>query len=371
MASWAEKRDRPKARWERSQKTVRQMGLLAIVLASSAVFLAQSAPVSPVVAAPPEAPKGQNKVFLPFIVSQPVAPAMRNSDRIGVNYAGGSGQPDIATLASLIPFKNYMDWDNTGRVLPGVNYSPMILAWRTSEVPQSPTDATCDALAASLQNYPAGTVIFMGNEVVKDDGRTPEQYGQDYLLTRACLRGNLRTANKGFLLGNGGMISPYNDQRGLGCVSESDPNSGASFFIREVEEMKRISPTGWQPDIVKHNAYTECLTGQPDVSAFNTVVSEEERLMDQEGLTGQLVIGETTYAGYWNPSSVTDAQKMTFFDGVVDRVVTDKRIRRLFWFLLNLDSNSWWNSFLIWSNTLTLSPLGQHAKDVLQTIDQR
>jgi hypothetical protein len=73
----------------------------------------------------------------------------------------------------------YFDWNYVGgEVVDDIQYMPLVGGWG---VGVHPTRTQIEAaIAANPAQYPDGTTWLIGNEIVWDDGRTPEVYALDY-----------------------------------------------------------------------------------------------------------------------------------------------------------------------------------------------
>jgi hypothetical protein len=67
---------------------------------------------------------------------------------------------------------------NEGPRVPGVEYMPLVCGYRPGVHPSA--EQIRAAVEADPERFPDGTTWMIGNEIVWDDKRTPEQYAKDY-----------------------------------------------------------------------------------------------------------------------------------------------------------------------------------------------
>jgi len=192
------------------------------------------------------------------------APKYTSSERFGIGFDTHQSKSLTNRTIDNIDWKQlgigwYLDWGKNGKYKEGLSYMGLVGGWSKGS-PASTTDPQCNQIKNNQSDYKSGMMWTVGNEIGWDDTRSPEDYANDFINWRSCLK----SINPTFKVGSGAIISLQNNLNtenrqttGQACVSKDNTNSGKSFFTSYINKIKESSPDSL-PDFIVYHGYTYC-----------------------------------------------------------------------------------------------------------------
>ncbi len=188
----------------------------------------------------------------------------------------------------------YFDWDNKGKSYENLDYMGLVGGWNKG-APESPSDPRCTRLTSNTNSYKNNMMWTVGNEIGWDDGRTPDDYANDFIKWKSCLK----SINPTFQVGSGALVSLWHNndsinrkETGINCVPLDDTRSGKSFFTSYINKIKLTSPESI-PDFIVYHGYTYCNGAKFTKNELADSITTMRSLMKNLGLENKdLVIKE-------------------------------------------------------------------------------
>lgn len=239
--------------------------------------------------------------------------------------------------------------------------------------PENPESATCQwyknfILSTGKEYYPDGMLWTIGNEIGWDDGRTPEQYADDFVKWRACLK----SINSTYQVGTGALVSLHHKlprDSVQGCSSNPAVDGGKAYFTKYINRLKNVYQV--IPDFVVNHAYTYCRPGWQTAANFKTEIAEQRQLMKDLGLQNvDLIINE--WANFSDESMAYLKETVAYLMNATNASTghpgdENRLVQRWAWFIfVNTDDHpEWEKAWLYNSHTGDLTALGYAYKSMI------
>ena len=151
-----------------------------------------------------------------------------------------------------------------------------------------------DFMTPRLEYFPDGLRWTIGNEINFDDGRTWQEYADQFVGWRDCIK----ALNPTFEVGTGALVQLNMRTRNIGefvCVSYDDPESAETYFKNYINKIKTDYGNAKLPEFVVMHGYTPCDPSNTNPTAgsspnwvsidlFKQSVLEHRKVMKEVGL---------------------------------------------------------------------------------------
>ena len=310
-------------------------------------------------------------IFLTLLLANPLSvlasgPKYSMRQRFGVGSNGGD-------LMKQLGNGWYFDWVYTGGKYGDIEYMGLVGAGATGvpgstgEVPDSPASSVCqnkkDYILNHKDAYPDNMMWTVGNELGWDDSRTANQYADDFVKWRTCLK----SINPTFRVGSGAMMDVYTKlprDWSQGCTQTPEVNGGIAYFRTYMNKLKNVYQV--IPDFFVAHAYTYC-SGGVTVDAFKNSIVNHRKLISEFGLQNKdLIIKE--WADFSDNSISYLQNTVNYLLTATDQNLGNpddeyRLVQKWAWFLFVPENSDWKNAWL--SNNGQLTPLGQAYKAMI------
>src|SRR3989344_614035 len=285
----------------------------------------------------------------------------------------------------------YLDWAYQDGFRPDIQYAALVGAGSTFNAPPTPTSPRCNQIRNHVNTYPNkyinGMFWIIGNELGWDDTRTPDQYAEEFIKWRSCIK----SINQTFKVTSGAIIQPRmqlpGDHINVICVNPSDPKSGMSYFKKYIEKIRSLDPNSL-PEAITNHGYTPCnaqnvftTSNWGNLDLFKESIRLQRQAMKEVGLENlDLVIKEfgPLDARFTGNLSQYMSDTINFMALEKDTQIGNPQdeyrlVQKWSWFPLNGDvsGNQWRHLELVDPATKTLTTLGNTYKLLLSDLSSQ
>lgn len=235
---------------------------------------------------------------------QILEPKYTMKERFGVGYQGRYCDGCSYELIDNFDYQDlgigwYFDWSHgrgldEPRTRPGLEYMALVGAYTKADYREWCQELT-DFVTPRLEYYPDGLRWTIGNEINFDDGRTWQEYAEQFVGWRDCLK----AINPTFEIGTGALVQLNMGTNGntgqFICVDYNDPDSAENYFKNYINKIRTDYGAEKLPDFIVMHGYTPCDPFDPqpttgsspnwtDINLFKESVSEHRKVMKELGL---------------------------------------------------------------------------------------